>query len=224
MAKSTAPDASLKRLGGGRWQTRDERFTIEPQSGTWVVVDAEATDELGLPLVRGPFLSLTAAKAAIAELRDASPAVSPLEARAERLRGRPSDAATPPRGSGSGTARASRRASTPPPSPPEPVEPRWITELEPDDARRARRLISALTASGAPDPEGLARRDIAGKVPAVAAFALARAVRALGPSAGTAAILGALLDGRDADLGVRWRLVDGEGRPIAIDPDDVREP
>lgn len=61
MAKPTAPDASLERLGGGRWQTRDERFTIEPQSGTWVVVDAEATDELGLPLVRGPFPSLTAA-------------------------------------------------------------------------------------------------------------------------------------------------------------------
>lgn len=38
-SKSTADDASLKRLGGGRWQTRDERFTIEPDSGTWVVVD-----------------------------------------------------------------------------------------------------------------------------------------------------------------------------------------
>ena len=36
MAKPT--DDALKRLGGGRWQTRDERFTIEPQSGTWVVV------------------------------------------------------------------------------------------------------------------------------------------------------------------------------------------
>ena len=33
-------DEGLKRLGGGRWQTRDERFTIEPQSGTWAVVKA----------------------------------------------------------------------------------------------------------------------------------------------------------------------------------------
>ena len=47
-------DGSLKRLGGGRWQTRDERFTIEPQSGTWVVVDGEQTDDLGLALVRQP--------------------------------------------------------------------------------------------------------------------------------------------------------------------------
>ena len=47
-------DESLKRLGGGRWETRDGRFTIEPQSGTWAVVDAEETNELGMPLVRGP--------------------------------------------------------------------------------------------------------------------------------------------------------------------------
>ena len=63
MASKKAPvdpdDAPLKRLGGGRWQTRDERFTIEPQSGTWVVVDAEQTDDFGMPLVRGPFPSLT---------------------------------------------------------------------------------------------------------------------------------------------------------------------
>jgi len=37
MAGKKDDDASLKRLGGGRWQTRDERFTIEPESGTWVV-------------------------------------------------------------------------------------------------------------------------------------------------------------------------------------------
>jgi hypothetical protein len=47
-------EESLKRLGGGRWQTRDERFTIEPGSGTWSVVDAEETDDFGLSLVRGP--------------------------------------------------------------------------------------------------------------------------------------------------------------------------
>jgi len=71
-------EQALRRLGGGRWQTRDERFTIEPQSGTWVVIDGEATDELGLPLVRGPFGSLTAAKEAIAEARTGAPATSPL--------------------------------------------------------------------------------------------------------------------------------------------------
>src|SRR5438477_12059402 len=84
-------DASLKRLGGGRWQTRDERFTIEPQSGTWVVVDAEQTDDLGLPLVRGPFPSLTAAKAAISTARTSAPMTSPL---AERMDGRRDSPAT----------------------------------------------------------------------------------------------------------------------------------
>ena len=62
---------SLKRLGGGRWETRDGRFQIEPQSGTWVIVDTTQTNEFGLPLVRGPFPSLTAAKEAI---ETASPA------------------------------------------------------------------------------------------------------------------------------------------------------
>src|SRR5215208_7330078 len=92
MAKTRAADdddAPLKRLGGGRWQTRDERFTIEPQSGTWVVVDAEQTDDFGMPLVRGPFPSLTAAKAAIGTARAAEPAASPLADRvAERGSGR----------------------------------------------------------------------------------------------------------------------------------------
>lgn len=69
---------SLKRLGGGRWQTRDGRFTIEPASGTWTVVDAEQTDDLGLPLVRGPYRSLTDAKAGIEEAREGAAASSPL--------------------------------------------------------------------------------------------------------------------------------------------------
>ena len=89
MAKKAADDDSLKRLGGGRWQTRDERFTIEPESGTWVVLDAEQTDDLGLPLVRGPFGSLTAAKAAIAGARGSEPVVSPLAAKVAEHQGRP---------------------------------------------------------------------------------------------------------------------------------------
>src|SRR4029077_3776384 len=43
--KSTDDDtASLKRLAGRGWQTRDGRFTIETASGTWSVVDEEQTD------------------------------------------------------------------------------------------------------------------------------------------------------------------------------------
>jgi dihydrofolate reductase len=110
MAKPKDDDTSLKRLGGGRWQTRDERFTIEPQSGTWVVVDAEQTDDLGLPLVRGPFASLAAAKDAIAVARRVEPGESPLPARAERLR--PISAASADRSARRGTPTADGRGTT----------------------------------------------------------------------------------------------------------------
>ena len=80
---------ALKRLGGGRWETRDGRFQIEPQSGTWVIVDTTQTNEFGLPLVRGPFGSLGAAKDAIEEARTEGPAESPLAERIEEVKRRP---------------------------------------------------------------------------------------------------------------------------------------
>lgn len=234
MAKTTDPDESLKRLGGGRWQTRDERFTIEPQSGTWVVVDAEQTDDLGLPLVRGPFGSLTAAKEAIAAARSAEPATSPLADRAAKLRERPSastpeDAERPRRPSASASkpgadavatphsARAVKAAKAATPEPP--AEPKWIRDLEPAERRRAKRLIERLTEAGAVDAEGIVRRDIVGEVPAVAGFAVARALASLGKDATPARVAKLLAGGRDEDLGVRWRLVDDDDRPIAIDLD-----
>jgi hypothetical protein len=225
MATPTDKDESLKRLGGGRWQTRDDRFTIEPQSGTWVVVDAEQTDELGLALVRGPFGSLGAAKEAIAGARDAQPATSPLSERAAKLRDRPgrpststskskkSEEAPTEGGEPAKVADAAKSAK------PEPREPRWIQSLEPAERRRAKRLIDRLTDAGAPDPEGIARRDIVGEVPAVAAFAIARALGKLGKDASPEKVTGLLAAGRDEDLGVRWRVVDGDDRPITIDLD-----
>ena len=87
------------RLGGGRWETKDGRFQIEPQSGTWVIVDTTQTNEFGLPLVRGPFGSLTAAREAIETARDEGPVESPLAERIEQARqapeDRPSDAESP---------------------------------------------------------------------------------------------------------------------------------
>ena len=228
MAKATDNDESLKRLGGGRWQTRDERFTIEPQSGTWVVVDAEQTDDLGLPLVRGPYGSLGAAKAAIATARDAEPATSPL---AGKLRDRPAAKSSKDddrtRSKGASTGKAEAAASAPPAkkvgaaakraAPEPPAEPRWMQALEPAERRRAKRLIDALEEAGAADPEGIARRDIVGEVPAAAAFAIARSIMALGDDASPAAVARLLGGGRDDDLGVRWRLIDGEDRPITLD-------
>ena len=206
-------DGGLKRLGGGRWQTRDERFTIEPQSGTWAVIDAEQTDDLGLPLVRGPFGSLGAAKTAIAEARTADAPASPLKDRA-KAPGRP---AAPAKKAAKGTKAATAKAD----EPEEPSEPRWMRDLEPDERRRAVRLIDRLTKAGARDAEGIVRRDVVGEVPAVAAFAVERAIGALGSDAKPADVADLLADGRDTDLGVRWRLVDADGRPIPLDADEI---
>jgi hypothetical protein len=210
MPKRAEPDdASLKRLGGGRWQTRDERFTIEPQSGTWVVVDAEQADDLGLPLVRGPFPSLTAAKEAIAGARGAAQAESPLARKIADRTGRPAADESDRQG-----ARRSTRAKA---ADENPAEPAWLTDLKPPERRRARQLIERLTAAGAPDPDGLVRRDLVGDVPTVAAYALRRAMDGLRSDAGRDRVAELLADGRDEDLDVRWRLVDGEGRPIRIE-------
>lgn len=215
MARATADtDDSLKRLGGGRWQTRDGRFTIEPQSGTWVVVDAEQTDDLGLALVRGPFGSLGAAKEAIAAARGAAPAISPLAAQVAKLRDRPAPPGLSKGDSGQRKKNPASAAKPIPARPEPPAEQRWLRDLEPAERRRAHQLIDRLTDAGAADPEAMARRDIVGKVPAAAAFAIARAISALGPEARPGDVARLLADGRDAALGIRWRLVDGDDRPI----------
>jgi hypothetical protein len=232
MAKVADKEESLKRLGGGRWQTRDERFTIEPQSGTWVVVDAEQTDDLGLPLVRGPFGSLGAAKTAIEGARGTEPAASPLAA---KLRDRPATRSgtkddQPSKTAATGSKRrntdapsaASAAAATKaakPAKPEPPAEPRWMAALEPADRRRAKRLIDRLGEAGAPDSEGIARRDVVGEIPAVAAFAIARQLQDLGDDASPTKVARLLAGGRDDDLGVRWHLVDADGRPITLDLD-----
>ncbi|HEX2754970.1 MAG TPA: hypothetical protein VHM48_05875, partial [Candidatus Limnocylindrales bacterium] len=206
-------DAPLKRLGGGRWQSRDERFTIEPQSGTWVVVDGEQIDDLGMALVRGPFPSLTAAKEAIGRARSSVPAASPLAGRIERRRREPHAEPRPnadaiglgktsrassmqgrhPRagdedgaetGSTPGRPRAASRDRKPVShSGEEPPEPGWLTDLEPGERGRARRLIARLRADDVPDAEGLVRRDLVGDVPALAAQAIAHRLGDLGDDA-----------------------------------------
>ena len=255
MPRTTKPpadpdDAPLKRLGGGRWQTRDERFTIEPQSGTWVVVDAEQTDDFGMPLVRGPYPSLTAAKEAISGARTSDPATSPLAARIEERRRAPSrgdatEAESQPRSSKTArdtprtstsepeddatetrrTNRAGRSAtSTKAPMKPaargerdEPSEPAWVSDLAAADRGRARKLIATLRSGGVADAEGLVRRDLVGDVPALAAHAIAGRLADLDDDATPARVAELLADGRDDALGVRWRLVDGDGRPILLE-------
>lgn len=205
-------EGSLKRLGGGRWETRDGRFAIEPQSGTWVVVDSESTDELGLPLVRGPYPSLTAAKEAIGSMREGAPAESPL---AERLAAaaRATDTA---KGAKKGGRRGKAAAPEPTPPPP-PPEPRWLTELEAPDRRRAREWIERLEGAGFAEAEEIARDEVARGRPAVARAVIARELAQLatdGDRATIEAVVDLLSDGVDRALGIRWHLVDDDGRAI----------
>jgi hypothetical protein len=237
--KKPEDDRSLKRLGGGRWQTRDERFTIEPQSGTWVLVDSEQTDDLGLSLVRGPFRSLTEAKAAVEGARGSAAPESPLADRVKEAGTRPAKTAVAAPGRSSSSKTVARLEAGPgrsrlskPEAPPEPPsEPRWITDLGSRDRGRARRLIGRLEGAGVRDAESVVRQDLTGGVPTVARLALATRLAEQLASAGddAAAIEGAIGrvieavgDGRDDELGVRWRLVDGADRPIGLTARDIR--
>jgi hypothetical protein len=185
-----ADNEKLRRLAGGRWESKDGRYSIESESGTWVVVDNEQTNELGLPLVRGPFPTLTAAREAMQDTRDAGPARSPL---AERL-----------------TTTRKREEAKPKKAEP-PPEPKWLQALNETDRRRVRTLVKRLEAAGVTDAEDLARSEIAEGQPALARRALER--RLLSAKSAVEAVE-IVLGGRDDELGARWRLVDGEGREI----------
>jgi hypothetical protein len=229
-----ATDDSLKRLGGGRWETRDGRFAIEPQSGTWVVVDNTQTDDLGLPLVRGPFGSLTAAREAIETARTSGPAESPLAGRLKRAAALPK--AKPGTGGRDGGARATKataasaKAGAAAPEsdgdgtagsaePPTPPDPKWLRDLAPADRRRARDLIERLGELGVDDPEPIARAEIVRDEPAVTRLALEGVIRAAiasarSPGGAGRAVVDAIMRGKDPEFGARWRLVDDRGRRI----------
>jgi hypothetical protein len=229
-AKKTDDEGSLKRLGGGRWQTRDERFTIEPQSGTWVIVDGEQTDDLGLPLVRGPFRSLTDAKAAVETARGTAAPESPLADRIKKSDARPTKGKDEPSAGKGGADKGAPTRPAKPNAPEPPPEPRWISELTPRDRGRARRLIEQLNDAGVRDAEGIVRQDLTGGVPTVARLALADRLTAVLAAAADAKavdraigqLVEAMDDGRDEALGVRWRLVDGDGRPMGLTAEDLR--
>jgi hypothetical protein len=213
--KASDDDTSLRRIVGTGWQTRDGRFTIETASGTWSLLDAEQTDDLGLPLVRGPFRSLTDAKAAIEEARTSGPATP-------RLPASPPPKAAEPKASPKQPARSKK-----PPAPDAPEEPRWMADLDAADRRRAGRLMASLDKLGVRDAEGVVRRDVAGDVPTVARIAIANDLAKLlgdGDRADVKLVgrlLEVLTEGRDDSLDVRWRLVDDAGRPVGVSATDI---
>lgn len=75
-ARAPETDDTLKRERAGTYRTRDGRFTIESSSSGWLLLDAEQTDGLGLPLTRGPFATLDAAKEAIGPARSGPAPIS----------------------------------------------------------------------------------------------------------------------------------------------------
>jgi hypothetical protein len=221
MAKADANPEALRRLGGGRWETKDGRFQIEPQSGTWVIVDTTQANEFGLPLVRGPFPSLSAAREAIEAARTEGPVESPLAERIEQARS--STPAVPPKPAAARSA--SRAAAGPAPKPDVPAEPEpppdpaWLRSLQAGDRRRAKELIVRLEAIGIAHAEEVARSEIVDDEPALARLAIERRLHAAVGSdrkarEAVSEALEVILEGKDDDLGVEWRAVDGKGRPI----------
>src|SRR5690242_11350358 len=114
-----APDpAALRRESAGTYRSGDGRFTVEQSSGRWLVIDAEQQDDLGQPLVRGPFDTLAAAKAAAADARTGPAPTSALSTRVHAGRER---ASAPTAGAARGTSDRPPAAKARPPEPP-PIE------------------------------------------------------------------------------------------------------
>jgi ribosomal protein S18 acetylase RimI-like enzyme len=102
-AKADAADENaLKRERAGTYGTKDGRFTVEQSSSGWMLFDAEQTNELGLPLARGPFATLDAAREAIPVARSGPAPSSEVEPR--RAARRPAIVGPP------ATPKATRRA------------------------------------------------------------------------------------------------------------------
>ncbi len=193
------PDPNrLVREAAGRYRTEDGRFTVEGGGpGSWYVADAGQADELGMPLLRGPFDTLADARSAVQEAR-AAPAPDRPE---PRRRPAPEDergAADERMGRGR-TKRPTGRAPKSDRPAPEPAKPQtWLERLGPVERRQAETLVSTLAALGLDDAEGLVRRDVEGDEAAVAARLLRRrvAAEAVDPWASSAAWIGAALAGR----------------------------
>jgi L-amino acid N-acyltransferase YncA len=80
--KPEADPTALRRESAGRYVSGDGRFAVVQESaGSWVLEDSGQTNELGLPLVRGPFPTLADAKAAASAAREGPTPASPLAGR-----------------------------------------------------------------------------------------------------------------------------------------------
>jgi ribosomal protein S18 acetylase RimI-like enzyme len=114
-AKPAETDSTLKREVAGRYVTRDGRFAVEQSSSGWLLIDNDATDELGQALVRGQFGTREAAREAIDDARTGPAPVSRLERRlAERPSAPSTSRATPARRGPAGAQPSARPRSARP--------------------------------------------------------------------------------------------------------------
>ena len=141
--KAAAPPdpAALKRVSAGRYVTGDERFSVEQGSNGWMVLDAEQTDDFGLPLVRGPFPTLDAAKAALGDARSGPAPTSDLAGRSAPATASGTKGRTSRQPSGGRKASADRAKAAPEPEPePEPPAQVELRDYRPGDGDQLRAL------------------------------------------------------------------------------------
>jgi GNAT superfamily N-acetyltransferase len=140
------PGTALKRTAAGSYRSADGRFTVEQASGRWLVLDSEQHDDLGMPLVRGPFGSLAESRAAIDAARQGPAPESDLPGRIAGIakgEGRPGG-----RGARSGSRPQPGRAATPAAqrakAEPEPQAPPEIRRYRPGDGAALRAFWETL--------------------------------------------------------------------------------
>ena len=113
-AKPDETDSTLKREVAGRYLTRDGRFAVEQSSSGWLLIDNEASDELGQPLVRGQFGTREQARSAIEAARAGPAPVSELGRRMVERPSSPSPVRARPRPPGRTPQARSERAPASP--------------------------------------------------------------------------------------------------------------
>jgi hypothetical protein len=169
-------DESLKRETAGRYRSADGRFTVEAEgANAWYVADEEQVDQLGQPVLRGPFSTLAAARSAVVEARRTAVAGRELpkrrgQPRAEASSGGAKAKVVPDRPAAR-EGRSSRAADR------DAGLPAWLTDLEPRERAAAQRLVDELRGLGLEEPEALVTNDLRSDEPLVAEALLARRIR-----------------------------------------------
>jgi ribosomal protein S18 acetylase RimI-like enzyme len=149
MTDPAAHEEKLKRETAGRYVTADGRFAVEQSSGRWMLTDTEQTDDLGLPLVRGLFATLDAARDAIGDARSGPAPTSQLAARIAGLPKRTGGVVaktsakakgSDPAGKAATAATPAATAATPAASAKPRTAPVELRELRPGDGAAVRAL------------------------------------------------------------------------------------